>query len=77
MPFGNPSENHDQPSPVSVLETSFEEDEHLAQLSLGNIKADRRGKFFLQIAGILLFLFNVFSDCFIQTNRGGVAFPAH
>ncbi|XP_019165808.1 PREDICTED: uncharacterized protein LOC109161751 isoform X2 [Ipomoea nil] len=43
LPFGNPSENHDQPSPVSVLETSFEEDEHLAQLSLGNIKADRRG----------------------------------
>ncbi|KAL3517764.1 hypothetical protein ACH5RR_020353 [Cinchona calisaya] len=37
---GNPSENQDQPSPISVLETPFEEDEHTATESSSNNKAE-------------------------------------
>lgn len=37
-------ENQDQPSPISVLETPFEEDDHLACISSGGIKPDRHGK---------------------------------
>ncbi|XP_015088323.1 uncharacterized protein LOC107031451 isoform X1 [Solanum pennellii] len=36
-------ENQDQPSPISVLETPFEEDDHLACISSGGIKPDRHG----------------------------------
>ncbi|XP_031122250.1 uncharacterized protein LOC116025234 [Ipomoea triloba] len=35
---GSPSENQDQPSPISVLGTSFEEDECVTEISLDNIK---------------------------------------
>lgn len=46
QPFlsGNPSENQDQPSPISVLETPFEEDESMATESSGNNKP-RHGEF--------------------------------
>lgn len=37
-------EIQDQPSPISVLETPFEEDEHPACISSGGIKLDRHGK---------------------------------
>ncbi|CAI9107498.1 OLC1v1006871C1 [Oldenlandia corymbosa var. corymbosa] len=40
---GNRTENQDQPSPVSVLETPFEEDEHTATESSGNSKLDEHG----------------------------------
>ncbi|XP_060180533.1 uncharacterized protein LOC132610245 isoform X3 [Lycium barbarum] len=38
---GHPCENQDQPSPISVLEAPFEEDEHPARISSGSIKPDR------------------------------------
>ncbi|VFQ86288.1 unnamed protein product [Cuscuta campestris] len=44
--FGNLKESHEQPSPVSVLET-FEEDGHSAKSSLGNIKPYYRSGEFL------------------------------
>ncbi|XP_021907251.1 LOW QUALITY PROTEIN: uncharacterized protein LOC110821638 [Carica papaya] len=37
---GNASENHDQPSPISVLEVSFEEDDNTVPESSGNTKPD-------------------------------------
>lgn len=40
---GNPSENQDQPSPISVLETPFEEEEHTATESSGNNKPEGDG----------------------------------
>ncbi|XP_009770284.1 uncharacterized protein LOC107780416 isoform X2 [Nicotiana tabacum] len=40
---GHPCENQDQPSPISVLETPFEEDEHPAHISSAGIKPDRHG----------------------------------
>lgn len=43
--YGNRSENQDQPSPVSVLETPFEEDEHTATESSGNSKPEEHGTF--------------------------------
>lgn len=42
---GIPSENQDQPSPISVLETPFEEDEHMATESSNNKKLEEHGKF--------------------------------
>ncbi|KAK4731834.1 hypothetical protein R3W88_024822 [Solanum pinnatisectum] len=36
-------ENQDQPSPISVLETPFEEDDHPTRISSGGIKPDRHG----------------------------------
>ncbi|KAH0633655.1 hypothetical protein KY284_036441 [Solanum tuberosum] len=36
-------ENQDQPSPISVLETPFEEDDHPTCISSGGIKPDRHG----------------------------------
>ncbi|CAH9134090.1 unnamed protein product [Cuscuta epithymum] len=39
--YGNLSENQDQPSPISVLETSFEEDEYL---TLNTIKSSGHGE---------------------------------
>ncbi|CAI9770615.1 unnamed protein product [Fraxinus pennsylvanica] len=40
---GNRSENQDQPSPMSVLDPNFEEDEHAALQSSSSIKPDRHG----------------------------------
>ncbi|KAL2488052.1 hypothetical protein Fot_41344 [Forsythia ovata] len=40
---GNPSENQDQPSPISVLDPNFEEDEHTVPESSRFIKPDRHG----------------------------------
>ena len=43
---GNPSENQDQPSPISVLETPFEEEEEqTATESSGNNKPEEHGTF--------------------------------
>lgn len=42
---GIPSENQDQPSPISVLETPFEEDEHTTTESSGNNKPEEHGTF--------------------------------
>lgn len=39
----HPCENQDQPSPISVLEMPFEEDEHPARISSGGIKPDHHG----------------------------------
>ncbi|KAF5744114.1 hypothetical protein HS088_TW08G00707 [Tripterygium wilfordii] len=41
--YGCVSENQDQPSPISVLEPPFEEDDPTNQKSSQNMKADRRG----------------------------------
>ncbi|KAJ0054255.1 hypothetical protein Pint_01621 [Pistacia integerrima] len=40
---GNVSENQDQPSPISVLEPPFEEDDNTFPESSGNIKPDHQG----------------------------------
>ncbi|XP_022874601.1 uncharacterized protein LOC111393336 isoform X2 [Olea europaea var. sylvestris] len=40
---GNRSENQDQPSPISVLDPNFEEDEHAALESSSFVKPDRHG----------------------------------
>uniref|UniRef100_A0A5B7A9J7 DUF4378 domain-containing protein n=2 Tax=Davidia involucrata TaxID=16924 RepID=A0A5B7A9J7_DAVIN len=40
---GNPSENQDHPSPISVLEPPFEEDDNTTLESSGNIKPDQQG----------------------------------
>lgn len=41
--FGNPSENLDQPSPISVLDRTFEEDHHSATRFLHYVKPDQQG----------------------------------
>nr|XP_009780627.1 PREDICTED: uncharacterized protein LOC104229654 isoform X2 [Nicotiana sylvestris] len=43
LPLGNQCESQDQPSPISVLETTFEEDEHPAHISFGRTKPDHHG----------------------------------
>ncbi|KAA8543445.1 hypothetical protein F0562_021060 [Nyssa sinensis] len=40
---GNPSENQDHPSPISVLEPPFEEDDNTTLESSGNIKPHQQG----------------------------------
>ncbi|KAF8394209.1 hypothetical protein HHK36_020416 [Tetracentron sinense] len=40
---GNPSENQDQPSPISVLDAPFEENVNSTRQSSGNVKSDRQG----------------------------------
>lgn len=41
----NVSENQDQPSPISVLEPPFEEDDNTFPESSGNFKLERPGIF--------------------------------
>lgn len=43
FPLENHCESQDQPSPVSVLDTTFEEDEHPACISSGRTKPDHHG----------------------------------
>ncbi|OIT26230.1 PREDICTED: uncharacterized protein LOC109215575 isoform X2 [Nicotiana attenuata] len=43
LPSGNQCESQDQPSPISVLETTFEEDEHPTHISFGRTKPDHHG----------------------------------
>ncbi|KAF8388324.1 hypothetical protein HHK36_026990 [Tetracentron sinense] len=40
---GNPSENQDQPSPISVLDASFEDDVNTTSQSSGNVNSDHQG----------------------------------
>ncbi|KAI3461014.1 hypothetical protein Pfo_017677 [Paulownia fortunei] len=40
---GNPGENQDQPSPISVLDPPFEENEHAAKVFPHYVKPDRHG----------------------------------
>lgn len=42
---GNVSENQDQPSPISVLEPHFEEDDNTTHESSGYMKRDLDGNF--------------------------------
>ncbi|XP_059300795.1 uncharacterized protein LOC132053028 isoform X3 [Lycium ferocissimum] len=44
LPLENQCESQDQPSPISVLDTTFEEDEHPACISSGRTKPDHHGK---------------------------------
>lgn len=41
----NVSENQDQPSPISVLEPPFEEDDNITHESSGYMKPDVQGNF--------------------------------
>ncbi|CAK9156685.1 unnamed protein product [Ilex paraguariensis] len=41
--FGNSNDTQDQPSPISVLDPSFEEDYHAASESFSTVKPDRHG----------------------------------
>ncbi|XP_073022040.1 uncharacterized protein [Primulina eburnea] len=43
MTSGNSGENLDQPSPISVLDTPFEEDEHVASVFPHYVNTDRHG----------------------------------
>ncbi|MCD9560687.1 hypothetical protein HAX54_019431 [Datura stramonium] len=43
LPLENQCESQDQPSPISVLDTTFEEDEHPACISSGRTKPDHHG----------------------------------
>lgn len=40
---GNASENQDQPSPISVLEPPFEEDDNITRESSGLVRPDDQG----------------------------------
>ncbi|KAL3531157.1 hypothetical protein ACH5RR_010479 [Cinchona calisaya] len=51
---GNPSVNQDQPSPISVLEIPFEEDEHTATESSSNNKLEEHGDLPLQCKSNLI-----------------------
>lgn len=64
---GNRSENQDQPSPVSVLETQFEEDEHTATESSGNSKPEEHGTFGVQhvVLPFLFFFLLWWRNCYI------------
>ena len=48
---GNMGENQDQPSPISVLEPPFEEDDNLVPEPSANIRLNCRGKFFCTTLG--------------------------
>ncbi|KAK4338691.1 hypothetical protein RND71_043178 [Anisodus tanguticus] len=43
LPLDNQCESQDQPSPISVLDTALEEDEHPACISSGRMKPDHHG----------------------------------
>lgn len=52
---GNASENQDQPSPISVLEPPFEEDDNLTRESSSYVKPDDQGNILSSV--ILVFIF--------------------
>lgn len=70
---GNPSESQDQPSPISVLEPPFEEDDNTNLDFSANIKTEQQGMFsshlHYKVFSPSLFYFKLF--CFnVAVNHG-------